>query len=179
METSQPQDAPDREALYAAAVAEFGDALMRLANFYEWRAELRAELLQEIHVALWRSLARFAGNCSLRTWVYRVAHNTAASHVDRWLRDPGAKAVDIEDLDLLAADDDVERTVDERRVLRRLMTLVHRLRTPDRQIVLLYLEEMDAAAIGEVVGLSAGAIATKIHRLKIALTRQFHQGASR
>ena len=34
METSQPQDAPDREALYAAAVAEFGDALMRLANFY-------------------------------------------------------------------------------------------------------------------------------------------------
>jgi len=38
---------------------------------------------------------------------------------------------------------------------------------------------MDAAAIGEVVGLSAGAIATKIHRLKIALTRQFHQGASR
>jgi DNA-directed RNA polymerase specialized sigma24 family protein len=34
--------------------------------------------LQEIRIALWRSFANFDGRCSLRTWVYRVAHNTAA-----------------------------------------------------------------------------------------------------
>ncbi len=63
------------------AAAEFGPALDRLARGYEADADLRRDLRQDIHTELWRSLARFDGRCSLRTWVYRVAHNTAASHV--------------------------------------------------------------------------------------------------
>jgi N-acetylneuraminic acid mutarotase len=35
------------------------------------------DLLQEIHFQLWRSFAHFDHRCSLRTWVYRVAHNVA------------------------------------------------------------------------------------------------------
>ncbi len=30
---------------------------------------------------IWRSFARFDGRCSERTWIYRVAHNVATSHV--------------------------------------------------------------------------------------------------
>jgi RNA polymerase sigma-70 factor (ECF subfamily) len=41
--------------------------------------EDRRDLLQEIHLALWRSFATFDDRCSLRTWVYRVAHNVATS----------------------------------------------------------------------------------------------------
>ena len=29
---------------------------------------------------LWVSLGSFDGRCSLRTWVYRIAHNVGASH---------------------------------------------------------------------------------------------------
>jgi RNA polymerase sigma-70 factor (ECF subfamily) len=39
--------------------------------------------LQEIHLALWRSLRLFDGRCSLQTWVYRVAHNVGASYILR------------------------------------------------------------------------------------------------
>ena len=46
-------------------------------------SQKRRDLLQEIHIALWRSLARFEGRCSMRTWVYRVAHNVATTHVFR------------------------------------------------------------------------------------------------
>jgi DNA-directed RNA polymerase specialized sigma24 family protein len=56
------------------------------------------DLLQEMHMELWKSLGSFDGRCSLRTWVYRVAHNVGASHVvsgsrprrnspQRWLLD--------------------------------------------------------------------------------------------
>jgi hypothetical protein len=41
----------------------------------------RQDLLQETHLALWRSFEHFAQRRSLRTGVYRVAHNVAASHV--------------------------------------------------------------------------------------------------
>jgi hypothetical protein len=37
----------------------------------------------------------------------------------------------------------------------------------------------DAAAIGEVTGFSPGAVATKLHRLKAVLARQFQQGGPR
>jgi RNA polymerase sigma-70 factor (ECF subfamily) len=42
--------------------------------------------------------------------------------------------------------------------------------------MLLYLEGLDAAGIGEVTGLSAGAIATRIHRIKSILAQRFQQG---
>jgi RNA polymerase sigma-70 factor (ECF subfamily) len=60
----------------------------------------------------------------------------------------------------------------------RLMSLVRALAVPDRQVVLLYLEGLDAAAIGEVCGLRPGAVAVKIHRLKALLSRQFNTGGA-
>jgi DNA-directed RNA polymerase specialized sigma24 family protein len=58
-------------------------ALDRLARAYEADPDKRRNLLQEIHVALWLSFEKFEGRCSLKTWVYRVAHNTATSVVIR------------------------------------------------------------------------------------------------
>jgi RNA polymerase sigma-70 factor (ECF subfamily) len=40
--------------------------------------------------------------------------------------------------------------------------------------MLLYLEDMDAASIGEVTGLSARNVATKLHRIKKLLTAQMN-----
>jgi RNA polymerase sigma-70 factor (ECF subfamily) len=75
--------------LFEEAIRAYGAALDRLARAYEADAESRRDLLQEIHFALWRSFESFDARCSLRTWVYRVAHNVGASHV---ARDRRAKA---------------------------------------------------------------------------------------
>jgi RNA polymerase sigma-70 factor, ECF subfamily len=74
---------PKQDDLYAEAAATYGAALGRLARGYEPDADKRRDLLQEIHMALWQSLERFDGRCSLRTWTYRVAHNIATSKVLR------------------------------------------------------------------------------------------------
>ncbi len=70
-----------RDERYARAADVFGAALERLARAYEADSDRRLDLLQDIHFALWRSFAGYDGRCSERTWVYRVAHNVAASHV--------------------------------------------------------------------------------------------------
>ncbi|HEY7807708.1 MAG TPA: sigma-70 region 4 domain-containing protein, partial [Croceibacterium sp.] len=49
------------------------------------------------------------------------------------------------------------------------LATIHRLKPADRQVMLLYLEDLTAAEIGEVTGLSAGAVAVRIHRLKALL----------
>ena len=79
-------------------------------------------------------------------------------------------------IEALPDTDDPETAVGERRALLRLMSLIHQLAPPDRQVLLLYLEDLDAAAIGEITGLSSGAVATKIYRLKALLARRFAEG---
>ena len=167
----------DLEARYAEAARVFGAALERLAAAYERDVDARRDLLQEVHVALWRSLGRYDGRCSLRTWVYRVAHNTAISRLVRpRAAAPTLVAID-ESLDSIAGSVDHEAGVDRRRALDRVHALIHRLRPLDRQVMLLYLEDEDAASIAEITGLSAANVATKVHRIKQILARQFHQGS--
>ena len=89
-------DASDE--LYERATAECGAALKRLACGYEADPDLRRDLLQEIHIALWRSFRLFENQCSLPTWVYRVAHNVGASHVLRRRR-IATQLVDLEALE--------------------------------------------------------------------------------
>src|SRR5262245_45324383 len=134
-----------RDQLYQQAAAELGPALERLAKAYEADPDHRLDLLQEIHIAAWRSFASFAEQCSLRTWVYRVAHTVAASHV---LRDRRAKArglVSLEEIEPLVDVRDAEADADRERAVERLHVLIRKLKPLDRELILLYLDGLDAA----------------------------------
>lgn len=160
-----------QDDLYERAVAEYGTALGRLARGYEADPEKRRDLLQEVHLALWRSFEGFDGRCSLRTWVYRVAHNVAGSWVIRQKR-AGLHMVSLEEMDAMPVPHDADRHM----ALERLTKLIQSLRPMDRQVILAWLEGMDAVAIGELTGLSGGNVATKVHRIKNLLARSFNEG---
>ena len=160
---------------YAEAIAAFGAAIERLARAYERDPDRCRDLLQEIHVALWQSFAGFDGRCSLRTWVYRVAHNTATYKVLRpQSNTPGTVPLD-DSLESLAVHGSEEHFLDRRLALERLFGLIHQLRPLDRQVMLLYLEQLDAASIAEITGLSGANVATKVRRIKQILIRRFHE----
>ncbi len=164
----------EQDALYEQMVAEHGVAIRRLARGYEADPERRRDLLQEIHVELWRSLELFDGRCALRTWVYRIAHNVSASHIVRQRR-LSSRLVDLEALEVEPTPLDEETRADHRHAAQKLLGLIHRLRPADREIVLLYLEGETAAQIADMTGLSASNIATKIHRIKKLLQQQLRQ----
>ena len=167
----------EQDRQYVRATQSLGAALERLARAYESDPDQQRDLLQDIHFAVWRSFAAFDGLCSEATWVYRVAHNVAASHAGKRKRLQGSGMVTLDELEHRPdpAQPDPEAETGERRALARLTALVRALALPDRQVVLLYLEGLEAAAIGEVCSLTPGAVAVKIHRLKAVLARQFHQ----
>ena len=169
-------EASRQDELYEEVAASYGAPLGRLARAYEADPDKRRDLLQEIDIALWRSLENFGVRCSLRTWVYRVAHNVATSHIVRQRRDNLRTFLSLDVLDSMAAAEDAERAANRHMELERLWALIQQLKPLDRQIILLYLEGMDAAAIGEITGVSAGNIATKIHRIKNLMARRFQEG---
>src|SRR5690349_5927806 len=153
----------------------YSAALERLVRAYELDSDKRRDLLQEIHLALWRSFEKFEARCSVRTWVYRIAHNIAASHVIRQRR-KSAGLLSLEDLDSEANSSQVHRGSHDRLDLERLLQLVHQLSPPDRELMLLYLEGLEAPVIGEIMELSAVNVRSKIHRIKAILTRRFLSG---
>jgi RNA polymerase sigma-70 factor (ECF subfamily) len=163
----------DQNVLYEQAVAQYGAAFARLARGYEADADKRRDLLQEIHLALWRSFDGFHEECSLRTWIYRVAHNTATSWVIGQRRARPPMLVSLEEVEPLPTAPDSDRQI----ALARLTDLIHRLKPIDRQIILSYLDGSDATEIAELTGLSPVNVATKVHRIKKILTREF-QGAA-
>jgi RNA polymerase sigma-70 factor (ECF subfamily) len=165
---------PEQDRRYLAASEEFGAALERLGRAYEADPDKRRDLLQDIHFQLWRSFETFDGRCSLRTWVYRVAHHVAASYVIRERR-TFAELVSLEHLDNLP---DKESAGDKRLNMERLSKLIHQLKPLDRQVIVSYLEELDAASIAEITGLSPANVAMRVHRIKNLLARRFHEGAT-
>lgn len=166
----------NKDSLYDQAADTYGSSLDRLARAYEFDAEVRRDLLQEIHFQLWRSFAHFDGRCSLRTWVYRVAHNVATGHVIRQRRTRD-KLVSIETIEAMPNNGDQdELAASHADALDRLSMLIQRLKPLDRQIIVSYLEGMDAVSIGELTGLSPGNIAMKVHRIKNVLKRWFAEG---
>jgi RNA polymerase sigma-70 factor (ECF subfamily) len=168
----------DRDRQFDQAIAEFGPALARLAFAYEPDADRRSDLVQEIHFALWRSLATFDGRCSLRTWIYRVGHNTATEHVFRRRGRNPATFESLEEIEARPSVVDVEAATDRDRSLERLLGLIQRLAPLDRQLMTAYLEDLSAEEIADITGLSVSNVWTRIHRIKSLLKRQFHEGVS-
>lgn len=143
--------------------------LRRLAYAYTREPADREDLLQEIALSLWRALPAFRGDASERTWLYRVAHNTAIDVVTRSRRrerhEQGGESPDV-----AAPGASPERSAIDAERRDRLWSAVHGLPMPDRQIVILHLEGLSAADIEAVTGLTAGSIATRLSRARQKLT---------
>ncbi|MRV74584.1 sigma-70 family RNA polymerase sigma factor [Duganella sp. FT92W] len=157
---------------YRHAIATYGPDIARFAMGYERDAAKRQELVQEIHVALWQSFATYKEQCSLRTWVYRVAHNVGATHIQRTFRKADRISLELDEAEQVPDERDGIADAERRMDMERLLALIHKLAPLDREVMLLYLEDLDAAAIGDVTGISARNVATKIHRIKALLARQ-------
>lgn len=159
------------DTLYRQAGDEFAPALARLARAVERDPEKARDLEQEMHCALWTSLQRFKGDCALKTWVYRVAHNVAADHVAKSVRGP--RKVPLEEIDALPAATNPESDAAEALVMAQVAELIRTLPALDAQVIVLWLEGESGADIAEITGLSSGAVSVRVHRIKALLADHF------
>jgi RNA polymerase sigma factor (sigma-70 family) len=161
-------DAASNERYQALVLAQ-GPALRRLAATYEADRGRQEDLWQEICLALWRALPAFRGDCSERTFAFRIAHNRGISHA---LRHRGPHQVELDELDegqgVQLADPaaDPERQVAERQTRERLLAAVRALPLVPRQVLTLSLEGLSHKEIGEVLGLTDTNVAVRLHRAR-------------
>jgi RNA polymerase sigma-70 factor (ECF subfamily) len=159
----------DLESRFERILAEHGPAISRLAFSYEPVGSVREELVQEIGLAVWQALPHFRGDCSERTFVFRIAHNRGLSHV--WRRRPPHKPLDdLEDahqpIDPRPHPEELAARLDERS---RLMSAIQSLPVTHRQIIVLMLEGLSHAEIAEVSGITENNVGVRLSRARKAL----------
>lgn len=144
-----------------------GPAIRRLAAATERDPMRQQDLVQEIWLAIWQALPRFRGECAERTFVFRIAHNRAVTHVDHWNR---RRMEPLEDSERLSsAGLDPEERLANRQRHARLHEAVAALPLTLRQVVVLTLEGLSHREVGEVVGISENNVAVRLSRARAML----------
>lgn len=161
--------AESRDDRCVRLLREHDAALRRLAASYERDQSRQQDLVQDIWLAVWQALPHFRGECSERTFVFRIAHNRAVSHVDRWRR-RRADALE-DDAPVPAPDPDPEHSLSMQQRHERLRAAVQALPIGLRQVVVLTLEGLSHADVAEIVGITENNVAVRLTRARAALSR--------
>ena len=153
--------------LYQGILRDYGPALGRVAAVYERDTGRREELLQEIRLALWQALGGFEWRSSLRTFVFRIAHNRGLTHRWRLHRAAAAPLEAAGDPRDPAPGPEEAALAGQRR--RRLREAVVMLPLNQRQVIALTLDGLSQAEIAEVLGISENNVAVRVARARARL----------
>ena len=144
---------------FARTVREHKGTIYTVCYMFSKDEEEVADLFQDILVNLWKGFAKFRGESSVRTWIYRVSLNTCIS-AERKKKRKG-ETVPL-DMDINLFDDSVE----DLKQIRMLQNRISRLGPFDRAIVLLWLENLSYDELGAIVGITAKNVSVRPSRIK-------------
>lgn len=151
------------EQQFGRLLAENGGALSRLAAGYTNFAADRDDLVQEIALAIWRALPHFRGECSERTFIFRIAHNRAVTYLTRRRAQKTETAEAFEVADQAPGPEAGlvrnQQGAQLRRAVRSLPLLY-------RQVVMLMLEGMEYDEIAQVLGISESNVGARLSRAR-------------
>jgi RNA polymerase sigma-70 factor (ECF subfamily) len=155
------------ESKFAQTIKQNKSTIYTVCYMFSKDADEVNDLFQEAVINLWRGFEGFENRSNVKTWIYRVALNTCISQ-ERKKRRTSTEPLSM-NINLFEDHDEDTRQVDM------LHKRISRLQPFDRAIVLLWLENMPYEEIGQVVGISTTAVATRLFRIKEQLTiRQYH-----
>lgn len=151
----------DYQQQFIEVMEAFAGPVGRLCRAYASSPADRDDLFQDIFLAIWRALPAFRGESSMRTWVYRIAHNVALTWQTRDRRRQSRETRLDEDLQS-GGDMDLRRLA--------LKQAIAGMNPADRTLTLLWLEGLSAAEIEDVTGVKSATVAVRLSRIRKQLS---------
>ena len=156
------------DQFFENTLTEFHSMISRVVSSYERNRPLQEELYQEISVALWKALAKFDQQSSLKTYILSIAHKRAVSHVAKHVKEP--YSVEIDDMEIAGEDCPSDQMSKSQR-MQRLVKAMYQLPMADRQLVTLALEGLSYKEISNILGISVSNVGVKLNRAKTKLNQ--------
>ena len=143
--------------------------LFKVARTYGSGEEEVKDLIQEISIQVWKAFPKYNPNFKFSTWLYRIALNVAIS---TFRKESRRKEIH-RDLDEQIVSKIPEDSQETDQPLKLLYQVIGTLKSFDRALILLYLEEKTYAEISEIMGVTETNVATKLSRLKKTIKDEF------
>jgi RNA polymerase sigma-70 factor, ECF subfamily len=159
------------EHAFTSLIKHYDPGLRALAYRLLGNVDRMEDALQEAYVRAFRGLPGFRGDSRLGTWLYRIVYNVCLDELERSRR---LVQLPLEDtIDPPDPRPDVVEMVAHRSSLARALA---NLPPADRAAVLLVdAQGFDYRGAGEVLGVPAGTIASRLNRARAALRRALEE----
>lgn len=147
------------EKEFLAIVSQYQPMLYKIVRLYRDSVEDREDLFQEIVFQLWKSYPNFRGEAQIKTWMYRIALNTALAS----FRKRSTKINYLSQLPDLA-----EEIISDEQVLReeRLFAVLILLEDGEKALIALYFDELSYQQMAEILGINENYVGVKLNRIK-------------
>ena len=152
------------QATFTKLIQEHQALLLKVTSIYTDTKQDQEDLFQEVVYQLWKYFDTFRNESKITTWMYRVAMNTAITHLKKDKKRPDSVPV----ADAILKQTEQKDTVYEER-LRWLYQQLHQLNTLDRGLIFLLLEGKSYQEISKITGLNPSNVGTRISRIKSKL----------
>lgn len=153
----------DLKEEFIAIVHEHERIIYKVCSFYASPTLSIADLYQDVVYNLWMGYRSFRNECLVSSWIYRVSLNTCISGVRKEIKRPKGNVL-IESLsESLPEPENLSENI------REMYRLINQLKTVEKAIVLLYLEEKSYQEIADIMGLTVSNVATKLKRSRVKL----------
>lgn len=147
------------EKEFLAIVSQYQPMLYKIVRLYRDSVEDREDLFQEIVFQLWKSYPNFRGEAQIKTWMYRIALNTALAS----FRKRSTKINYLSQLPDLA-----EEIISDEQVLReeQLFAVLNLLEDGEKALIALYFDELSYQQMAEILGINENYVGVKLNRIK-------------
>jgi RNA polymerase sigma-70 factor (ECF subfamily) len=156
----------DQEA-FAAVIRHYDRGLRALAYRLLGDRDRMDDALQEAYLKAFRALPRFRAESKLGTWLYRITYNVCLDELERSARTAHLPLADVPEP--VATGPSADEALSNRNTLAAALDSL----TPDDRaaVILVDAEGFDYRAAGEVLGIPAGTVASRLNRARAALRR--------
>jgi RNA polymerase sigma factor (sigma-70 family) len=131
----------------------------------------REDVFQDIMYQLWKSYPQFKGESKFSTWMYKVALNTAITHIRRSTATPRKAELS----ESVSHAPDINEHLSRVEELHLLHEGIAALSDIDKAIILLHLEEQNYDEIASITGLTKTNVSVRLVRIKRALKDYFQR----
>ena len=156
--------------IFTQWLQDYGGIPLKVARSFAADPEDQRDLRQQMHLQIWRSIASFAAQAKVSTWIYRVCLNTAMT----WQRSEKRRRLFLQSIDAADLYPNEHSTAHDPR-LEALYSAIRQLRPADRALILLYLEERSYQEIAEVMGITATNTGVRLQRVKQELAQRLNK----
>ena len=151
-------------------VFRYQDFVFTLVSNIVKSKESAQDVVQEVFLRVYKSIRRFERRSAFKTWLYRVAYNTALAHLKR--------EKPTEEFDIRKAETTADKTSKNHTLRLTLDKLISKLKPELKAVIIFhYYDDLKYEEIAEVLDCPLGTVKIRLYRAKFELKKLWEQYA--